>query len=149
MKLLRCSFPLVCALLLAAPALAQERDTTIPRVSPNASAGFQLGVTQIDVSYGAPSVRDRVIFGELVPFGEVWRTGANEATTITFSTDVFLAGRELAAGRYMVGPLPGPAGWTAGGVCTSFPAVECCEGDLSRHCGSTRISAASSLPPRA
>lgn len=103
---------LCAAALLAAPALAQQRDGTLPRLSPNASVSFTLGVTEIIVSYGAPSARGRTVFGDLVPFGQVWRAGANEATTITFSTDVEVEGEPLAAGTYGFFVLPEEEAWT-------------------------------------
>jgi hypothetical protein len=113
MTLLRFSPVLLLVIGLLTPhATAQERDTTLPRVSPNAAVSFQLGVTEIEVTYGAPSVRDRTIFGDLVPYGEVWRTGANEATTISFSTDVVVEGRPLDAGTYMLATIPQPDSWT-------------------------------------
>lgn len=112
MTLSRSTLLLACVAMLAVPALAQERDATIPRVSPNASTAIQLGVTQIKAHYGAPSVRDRTIFGELVPYGEAWRTGANEATTVSFSTDVRVEGQELDAGTYMLATIPGQDSWT-------------------------------------
>jgi hypothetical protein len=113
MRLLRLCPALFLVIGLLAPhATAQERDTTLPRVSPNAAVSFQLGVTEIEVTYGAPSVRDRTIFGDLVPYGEVWRTGANEATTISFSTDVLVEGQPLDAGTYMLATIPRPESWT-------------------------------------
>jgi len=104
------AFPL--ALLLAAPALAQQRDANLPRMSPNASASLTLGVTEITVHYGAPSVRGRTVFGDLVPYGEVWRTGANEATALTFSTDVTVEGQAVEAGTYGLFSVPGESSWT-------------------------------------
>ena len=112
MNRLRFFAPLALCALLAAPVFAQDRDATLPRVSPNASAGFTIGVTDISVQYGAPSVRERTIFGDLVPYDEVWRTGANEATAITFSTDVFVEGQALDAGTYGLFTVPGQTSWT-------------------------------------
>ena len=103
------------ALLLAAPgALAQARATDEARVSPNARVGTTVGTTEVDVTYGRPSLRDREVFGDatlLAPAGEVWRVGANEAPTITFSGDVFLEGEMVPAGTYALFAVPGDE-WT-------------------------------------
>jgi len=62
--------------------------------------------------YSSPGVKDRVIWGELVPYDEIWRTGANEATTIEFSGDVMIEGNKLAAGKYGLYTIPGKDEWT-------------------------------------
>lgn len=82
------------------------------RPSPNALVGQTIGTTNVFVSYSRPSVRDREIFGGLVPFGEVWRTGANEATVVHFSDNVKVAGQPLAAGSYGLFTIPGEDSWT-------------------------------------
>ncbi|HEV8266774.1 MAG TPA: DUF2911 domain-containing protein [Thermoanaerobaculia bacterium] len=97
------------AILATAPAFA---DLKTPRPSPNGSVMQTIGVTDVTVTYSRPSVKGRVIWGELVPFDAVWRTGANEATRITFSDDVMVAGKKLAAGTYSLHTLPGKAEWT-------------------------------------
>lgn len=102
------AFLLVSAL----PAQAQERSSTLPRVSPNASVSQTVGITEVRVTYGRPAVRDRTIFGDLVAYGEVWRTGANEATTISFSTPVSVEGEEVDAGTYGLFTIPGEDTWT-------------------------------------
>lgn len=66
----------------------------------------------VEVVYGSPSVKGRTIWGELVPYGEVWRTGANEATTISFDQDVTVAGEPLPAGTYAFFTLPDKSEWT-------------------------------------
>lgn len=99
-------------LLGTSPLQAQERDNTVPRVSPNATMSQTIGVTEVEMTYGRPSVRGRDIFGGLVPFDEVWRTGANEATTISFSTPVRIEGNALDAGTYGFFTVPGPDQWT-------------------------------------
>jgi len=91
---------------------AQERDNTFPRVSPNATVSQTIGVTEVQIAYSRPSVRGRTIFGELVPFGEPWRTGANEATTFSVSTPVKIQGERLDAGTYAFFTIPGPDSWT-------------------------------------
>lgn len=66
----------------------------------------------VKVNYGQPSKRDRVIFGKLVPYGEVWRTGANEATEITFTKDVNFGGAQVKAGTYTLFTIPTEKDWT-------------------------------------
>ncbi|MES3630650.1 MAG: DUF2911 domain-containing protein [Longimonas sp.] len=85
---------------------AQERSTDEPRVSPNAEVHQTIGTTDVQVTYGRPSVRGRTIFGDLVPYGEVWRTGANEATTITFANDMHVEGERVEAGTYALFTIP-------------------------------------------
>lgn len=87
-------------------AYAQERGNDEPRVSPNASVSQIIGTTAVSITYGRPSVNDREIFGGLVPYDEVWRAGANEATTITFSDDVTIEGEVLSAGTYGLFVIP-------------------------------------------
>jgi len=98
----------------ATPAIAQERGNDEARVSPNAAVSQTIGTTEVRLTYGRPSVNDRTIFAEdgLVPYGEVWRTGANEATTISFSDDVTVQGEPLSAGTYSLYTIPGPDSWT-------------------------------------
>jgi len=68
-------------------------------------------VTEVKIDYSSPGVKGRKIWGELVPFGEIWRTGANEATTITFSDVVKVNGNELPAGTYGLHTIPGENEW--------------------------------------
>lgn len=91
---------------------APKRDNTLPRTSPNAMVGQTIGVTKVKVHYGRPSVKGRQVFGDLEPYGETWRTGANEATTITFSDDVMIEGQALAAGTYALFTIPTEGDWT-------------------------------------
>lgn len=88
-------------LLAVHPALAQ-RDNTSPRPSPNAKVSQTIGTTEVDLHYGRPGVKGREVFGELQSWGEPWRAGANEPTTITFSNDVKVAGKDLEAGTYNI-----------------------------------------------
>ncbi len=107
--------PLVSGLLLgllALPVEAQERGNTLPRTSPNATVSQTIGITEVQVAYGRPSVNGRTIFGDLVPFGDPWRTGANEATTFSVSTPVRVEGQPLEAGTYGLFTVPGPESWT-------------------------------------
>lgn len=84
----------------------------LPRISPNAEVTQTVGPTTITVDYSRPGVKGRVIWGKLVPYDQVWRAGANDATTITFSTDVTVDGKKLAAGSYSFFILPTTGEWT-------------------------------------
>lgn len=105
-------FFLAGALALDRPAVAQERASTLPRTSPNAVISQTVGVSDVTLRYGRPGVREREVFGDLVPYGEVWRTGANEANAITFSDDVMVQGQPLEAGTYALFTIPGEGEWT-------------------------------------
>lgn len=96
-------------LLMATSVFAQVKT---PRPSPGASLTQTVGVTDIEIKYSRPGVKGRTIWGELVPYGKVWRTGANEATTISFSDDVVIDGHKLAKGTYSLHTIPGPDQWT-------------------------------------
>lgn len=96
----------------ALPSQAQERGNTLPRVSPNATVSQTIGVTNVEITYGRPSVRGRTIYGDLIPYDEIWRTGANEATTISFSSPVQVEGEPLDAGTYSLFTIPGQDTWT-------------------------------------
>ena len=89
--------------------LAQNFD--IPRPSPKASVSQHIGVTAVVVEYGRPGVKDRKIFGDVIPFGKVWRTGANEATTISFPHNIHIEGKEIAAGKYGLFTIPNKDSW--------------------------------------
>jgi hypothetical protein len=97
--------------LLAAPALfAQQIE--LPRPSPNAKMTQTVGVTDITVEYSSPAVKGRKIWGGVVPYDQVWRTGANAATKITFSRDVVIADKPVPAGSYAFFAIPAPTKWT-------------------------------------
>jgi hypothetical protein len=99
----------LCLASLALPAAAQPGP---PRLSPNASVSQTVGVTEITIHYCRPAVNGRKIWGGLVPMDQVWRTGANEATTFTASTDVMVEGKPLPAGNYALFTIPGQDHWT-------------------------------------
>jgi hypothetical protein len=80
--------------------------------SPPAKLETSIGGAKVIVKYSQPSVKGREIFGGLVPFGKVWRTGANDATTISFSEDMKVNGKELKAGTYTLFTIPGEKEWT-------------------------------------
>ena len=85
---------LTCILLQAQPPIE------LPRKSNRAAIEYTVGLTDIRITYSSPKVQNRQIWGNLVPYGEVWRAGANEATTIEFSTNVNIEGKMLPKGRY-------------------------------------------------
>jgi hypothetical protein len=94
-----------------APA-AKPPALRLPRPSPNATLVQTAGITDITIKYSRPGVKGRAIWGALVPYGKVWRTGANDATTIAFSDDVTVGGSKLAAGTYSLHTIPGQDSWT-------------------------------------
>jgi hypothetical protein len=76
------------------------------RASPLKSSSGLVKGKEITVQYGAPSVKGRVIWGDLVPYGEVWRTGANEASNVNFASDVLVEGEMVKAGKYSLFTIP-------------------------------------------
>ena len=111
-KLLRFIAAIVGGLIFAASAPAQTPKLEFPAPSPACTIKQRVGLTDIEIAYSRPSMKGREIFGNVVPFGTVWRTGANNATKITFSTPVNLNGTEVAAGTYALYTLPGENEWT-------------------------------------
>jgi hypothetical protein len=93
-------------LLLAAPSFAQEKAA-----SPKAEVKQKVGNANVTIVYCQPSARGRKIMGGLVPFGEVWRTGANAATSIEFDKPVKIEGKDLAAGKYGLFTIPNENEW--------------------------------------
>lgn len=85
--------------------------TKSQKKSPAMEATRKIGDKSVTVKYSAPSVKERIIWGELVPFDQVWRTGANNATTITFSATTMVEGKEIAAGTYALFTIPGKKTW--------------------------------------
>ena len=84
---------------------------TTPQPSPKATVEQRVGLTDISVEYSRPGVRGRTIFGDLVPFGKTWRTGANSNTKVTFSSDVSIDGQTLNAGSYGLYTVPNENSW--------------------------------------
>jgi tetratricopeptide (TPR) repeat protein len=103
----------LAALAAASPAFAQAPPPlTLPQPSPSASVTQTVGITDITIAYHRPNVGKRKIWGDLVPYGDVWRAGANENTTISFSSPVTIGGKKLAAGTYGLHMLPTDKDWT-------------------------------------
>jgi len=108
-----CSFfAVACGLLAANRGSAQAPKLEFPSPSPTSTLKQRVGVTDIEIVYSRPGKKDRTIFGGLVPYGEVWRTGANASTKISFSTPVKLNGHEIPAGKYALYTIPGESEWT-------------------------------------
>jgi hypothetical protein len=96
-------------LLLAGTLAAEEAEKPL---SPPAKVNAVLNSKKVDIDYSAPSKRGRVIMGELVPYGKVWRTGANAATTLTTEGDLMIGTVHVPAGTYTLFTIPGEKEWT-------------------------------------
>ncbi|MBN3581862.1 DUF2911 domain-containing protein [Algoriphagus aestuarii] len=101
---------LIFFLLFGYQSIAQQID--MPQASPSAKIAQKIGLTDVTVSYSRPSTKGRKIFGELVPYGSIWRTGANGATVINFSTDVKIEGQAVPKGQYAIYSIPNKNTWT-------------------------------------
>ena len=88
-----------------------EAQVQTPQSSPKATIHQTVGLTEVEVDYSRPSARGRAVFGNLIPFGKVWRTGANENTTISFSDDVIIDGKTLKKGKYALYTIPKIESW--------------------------------------
>jgi hypothetical protein len=91
---------------------SQPTELNIPRVSQRGSVTQRVGLTDITINYHRPAVGGREIWGKIVPYGKMWRAGANENTTITFTDDVTVEGKPLAAGTYGLHTIPDKDQWT-------------------------------------
>jgi len=100
--------------LLSAPLLAQAPEASLKpfQASPAASVTQELGISSLRIDYHRPAVKGRAIWGGLVPYGQVWRAGANDATVFTLSDPAKIAGKELPAGSYAFFIVPGKDAWT-------------------------------------
>jgi hypothetical protein len=91
---------------------AKTQQIEMPQASPASSIAQKIGLTDVKIEYSRPSSKGRKIFGELVPYGDVWRTGANAATIISFSTDVLIERLKVPKGSYALYAIPGKNEWT-------------------------------------
>jgi len=105
-------FLLLLICLSATLLLGQQPPQRLLRVSPYASVSQTIGISDITITYHRPGVKGREIWGKLVPFGQVWRAGANNATVLSFSDDVTINGTTLKAGKYSFFTIPGEQEWT-------------------------------------
>lgn len=101
--------PLVASLLLSSLSYGQLK---MPAPSPGQTIKQDFALSNVEVSYSRPGIKGRKVFGDLVPYGKVWRTGANSATTITFGEDVSVGGKNVPAGKYGLLTIPGATEWT-------------------------------------
>lgn len=91
---------------------AEAQQLNTPQPSPTANIKQNFALSSIEISYSRPGVKGRKVFGDLVPFGKVWRTGANNATTITFGEEVMIGDKKVPAGKYGLLTIPGASEWT-------------------------------------
>ena len=101
-------------ILLMAVSLSYAQSTVLdlPRDSQHALLTQRIGVTDVSINYHRPLVKGRKVFGGIVPYGQVWRAGANENTTIAFTDPVTIDGQSLSAGAYGLHMIPGENEWT-------------------------------------
>jgi hypothetical protein len=107
---------IVLSALLMVTCLLSQAQIQTPAASPAGSVSSVIGLTDVSVNYSRPKMKGRKIFGTgnefLVPFGEMWRTGANNGTTVTFSDDVKVEGQDVKKGEYLLLTIPGATEWT-------------------------------------
>ncbi len=108
-KLLSLILPMI--VLAWIPVLTQAQ-IKVPAASPTVTLVQEIGLTKVELRYSRPGMKGRKIFGALVPYGKVWRTGANDNTRLTFSEAVTIGGKQVAKGVYALHTIPGPQSWT-------------------------------------
>ncbi|WP_264523815.1 MULTISPECIES: DUF2911 domain-containing protein [unclassified Flavobacterium] len=102
---------LLIALAIVLAPFASEAQIKTPQASPKGYIKQTVGLTDVEVTYSRPGARGRAVFGNLVPFGKLWRTGANENTIINFSDDVVIDGKTLKKGKYAIYTIPKIESW--------------------------------------
>lgn len=98
-------------LLMTAMMVMTDAQIVVPQASVASEQKTTVGTTDITINYSRPSMRGRTIFGNVVPYGQMWRTGANANTTIEFTDDVVIDGQTLPAGKYAIFTKPEEKGW--------------------------------------
>lgn len=102
---------LTAVVILGLSTLSVAQSLKVPAPSPSQTIKQDFGLGNVEVSYSRPSVKGRKIFGDLVPFNTIWRTGANSATTISFSDTTMIAGKKVNPGKYGLLSIPGATEW--------------------------------------
>jgi len=102
----------ISAALLGGMLISQAQPIRTPQPSTTTSVKQEFALGNVEISYSRPNMRGRTIFGDLVPYNAVWRTGANSATTISFSDEVIIGGTKVAPGKYGLLTIPGANEWT-------------------------------------
>ncbi len=92
--------------------LTASAQLNTPQPSPTQTIKQNFGLSTVELSYSRPGMKGRKIYGDLVPFGAIWRTGANQATTLTFGDDVTIGGTKIKAGKYGLLSIPDKKSWT-------------------------------------
>ena len=103
---------LLCASIWAICSASQAQPLKTPAPSPTQTIKQDFGLSTIELNYSRPGMKARKIYGDLVPFGKVWRTGANNATTLTFGEEVIIGGTKIPAGKYGLLSIPDKDNWT-------------------------------------
>lgn len=91
---------------------ANAQQLTTPQPSPTQTVKQNFALSSIELSYSRPAIKGRKVFGDLVPFGNVWRTGANSATILTFGEEVIIGDKKIPAGKYGLVSIPNKDNWT-------------------------------------
>ena len=102
---------IICTVLMAVVCSTGFSQVKTPQSSPKAVVSQMVGMTEVSIDYSRPSAKGRTIFGDLVPFGKLWRTGANANSIITFSDDVMIDGKTLPKGKYALFTVPKADNW--------------------------------------
>lgn len=102
---------IVLSAVFAFATLAIQAQVKTPQASPSTKIEQVVGLTDVEIDYSRPSIKGRTVFGELVPYGKLWRTGANANTTVSFSEDVMIGGKTLKKGKYALYTLPKADSW--------------------------------------
>jgi hypothetical protein len=103
---------LFSALFVSGMMIAQAQAVKTPSPSTSQTVKQEFGLGSVELSYSRPNMKGRKIFGDLVPYNAVWRTGANSATTLTFTDEVIIGGTKVPAGKYGLLTIPGATEWT-------------------------------------
>jgi hypothetical protein len=102
---------IVLAVIALSSCISVQAQIETPQPSPAQKMEQKVGLTDVTLEYSRPSMKGRAIFGDLVPFDKMWRTGANKNTMVTFSSDVTIGGKEVKAGSYAIFTTPGKTSW--------------------------------------